>query len=267
MTMSVIADKPKMSQPFQVLVIAMLREQERRESIKRNLLELGLKFEFIDATDLSEGKLDADSLGYHSEKAHQVLGRDLTPPEIGCFVSHRKAWQIASASAAPTLILESDALLDDVSATVTRALCEQSLSWEMAMLNYHKCTPSLWQQQRIIPSHKLVKFANRRVYCLSTYLITKTGAQKLLRHADSFHLPSDDYATGGWIDKDIDLYAVTPRCASMCNHAEQSTIDESRQLSRKGEQRRMKNNQALLRRIELAVREIIRSLRLPNKGL
>lgn len=258
-----------MTQTFNILVIAMKKETERRERIANNLQELGLHFRFLDGVDLNvDGEQTPESLGYQPDKALQALRRQLTRAEIGCFASHREAWRCAAKSNKPTLILESDARLSQTSIQVLRALCtDPASSWEMVMLNYHKCLPSLWQRHRIDDTHTLVKFANRRAYCLASYLLSPAGGDKLSAHSRMFYLTADDFTSGSWIDKDIDLYAVIPPCAGLTKLAEESTIDDERQKAHNRPVHKKKNNQAPLRRLELAIRNLSKALRPPAKGL
>lgn len=258
---------PAPQQAFDVSVIAMEHEVERRNTIKNNLSAIGLNFQFIDGLDCSATTICPEKLGYRKDMSIRTIRRELTAPEIGCFVSHREAWLRASRTNRPTLILESDACLNAESVAVIEILCRQRAHHDLIMLNYHKCTPSFWRRSSINSKFSLVKFANRRVHCLASYLVSPAGAKKLTTHAATFYLTADDYATGGYIDKDIDLFAVFPRCVSMSALADQSTIEEARQKASKRTKKPGKNKETLLRKIELYLRNLRRALLPPSKGL
>ncbi|MFT6634472.1 glycosyltransferase family 25 protein [Alcanivorax sp.] len=260
-------DSPARQQAFDVTVIAMKHEIERRNTIENNLSAIGLRFRFIDGLNYDETTTCKIKLGYRKEMSVKTIQRELTAPEIGCFVSHREAWIQASRKNRPTLILESDALLDSESVEIIERLCNQAAHHDLVMLNYHKCIPSFWKRSAINSRYSLVKFANRRVHCLASYLVSPEGARKLADQASTFYLTADDYATGGYIDKDIDLFAVFPRCVSMSHLADQSTIEEARQEASKRKKNPDKNKASLFRKIELYLRNLRRALLPPSKGL
>ncbi len=91
---------------LQTFVISMLRSPERRQRAQDELAKTSLDWQFLDAVD---GKLlGSNILGYDSERVKNLLGFELTPGEIGVFMSHKKAWQACLDKNIPTLIFEDD---------------------------------------------------------------------------------------------------------------------------------------------------------------
>ena len=250
---------------FHVLAIALPTEVERRQHLAKMMDELGITYSLAE-TSPPVAPENWPDVGYDHDKSLNMLGRDLSPAEIGCFLSHRNAWRAAAATDKPPLILEGDALLNSESISVCRALANRTADWELSMLYYSKCLPSVWLQRRLTEDHRLVKFANRRTYCLAAYMVSPEGAKKLLTLSEHFYLPADDFVCGGWVRKDLDMYAVTPKAASLCVHAHQSTLEEGRQ-KRKQRQHKKKDNSRWLRRIELFFRELGQRYRPPRKSL
>lgn len=257
---------PINKQEYKVLVIAQPKETERRTHIQGMLSSLELDFSFTETSPPVEQN-DWDRVGFDYKKSVKTLGRDLSAGEIGCFVSHRNAWKVAAEADSPCLILEGDAKLDQDSCNVCEQLSLRSMNWELAMLYYSKCVPSVWQQQRLDDTFRLAKFANRRAYCLAAYMVTPAGAQKLLDMSETFYLPADDFVSGGWIRKDLDMYAVVPQAAGLCEiQSCHSNLEVGRQKNKKRKHKK-KDNTRLLRRLELYLRELGQRYRWPRKSL
>src|SRR5512143_1509999 len=96
-------------QKLQTLIISLLRSPQRREKAQSELAKTALKWSFLDAVDGS--KLQGPPPEYHPRKVKRLLGFEMTPNEIGCFLSHKKAWQACVAADVPTLIFEDDFVL------------------------------------------------------------------------------------------------------------------------------------------------------------
>ena len=96
-------------QNLQTIVISLLRSPQRREKAQSELSQTNLHWSFLDAVDGS--KLQPPPPEYQSRKVKRLLGFDLTPNEIGCFLSHKQAWQACLKSNQPTLIFEDDFIL------------------------------------------------------------------------------------------------------------------------------------------------------------
>lgn len=257
---------PTPEQPYNVLGIAQPTETARRQHLDDMLSTLGMHYDLV-KTSPPVHQNRWEEVGFNHQKSLAMIGRDLSPGEIGCFLSHRNAWITAAQSDRPSLILEGDAKLTPASRRVTEQLAARPHKWELAMLYYSKCVPSAWYQQRLDDDFILAKFANRRAYCLGAYMVTPSGAQKLVDLSKEFYLPADDFVSGGWIRKDLDMFAVVPKAAGLCQVLSgNSNLEEGRsKLHRR--RRKKKNNANLLRRLELFIREFGQRYRLPRKSL
>ena len=94
---------------FTILVISLEKDKVRRKHISEVLNQLNLSFEFIDAIDGKELPTEEINEKYRGEIAHELVGRQLTKEEIGCYMSHIKAYKTISERNIPyALILEDD---------------------------------------------------------------------------------------------------------------------------------------------------------------
>jgi len=253
-------------QQYNILAIALPIEMERRQHLDEMLSSLNMHYELV-KTSPPVPSSQWNEVGFDHKKSRALLGRDLSCGEIGCFLSHRAAWKMAAASDRPSLILEGDAQLDRKSRDVCEMLSDGRANWELAMLYYSKCIPSVWHQQRLDNTFRLAKFANRRAYCLAAYMLTPAGAQKLIELSKSFHLPADDFVSGGWIRKDLDMFAIVPKAAGLCPvQSDKSNLEDDRQQN-KTRKHKKKDNNRLFRRLELYLRELGQRYRPPRKSL
>ena len=98
-----------------IYIISLKQDIERRQAISKTLENLGLKFIFIDAIYGKE--LSEDVIKITRDKSRGGIlnrGFSATPGEIGCTLSHLKAYQdILDKNIDWACILEDDAILDE----------------------------------------------------------------------------------------------------------------------------------------------------------
>jgi glycosyl transferase, family 25 len=113
-----------------VLVISLASSVQRRAVIGRRLDELGLDYEFFDGVD---GRaLDLSALpDYDGRRRRLFFGKDLTPGEVGCLLSHRAVYRRVAHENAPVLVLEDDAILSDDVPVVLSAIMKQEKTWDV----------------------------------------------------------------------------------------------------------------------------------------
>ena len=86
---------PPSKQPFNILAIAQPTEIERRKHLDEMLSGLGLHYKLV-RTSPPVPQNRWHEAGFNHQKSKSILGRDLSPGEIGCFLSHRNAWKEAA---------------------------------------------------------------------------------------------------------------------------------------------------------------------------
>jgi len=247
---------------FEIVAISMEREVERRASIKAMLDGLGVtSWTSFDATDGKAPGVAENITGYDPAKARQMK-RELTPSEIATYDSHRRVWQYVASREHPVLVLESDASISAETLSICDRICGMDeLDWGIIMLYYHECLPSFWGRRRLNGKYRLVKFANRRAYVCSTFLLSPQGARQLLLHGDEITMPVDNFMTGGRVDKHFQTYAVYPRAAQLSSLSAISSIEDERKGLRKT------TPAGWLQKKTLFLRNFLRKVRKPKSWL
>lgn len=253
----------KKTDDIPVFAICLEREAARKERLAQHLQSLNMPFQFSNAVD--GRKLSADERDhYYSEKqAITVRGRPLADGEIGCYLSHSRIWErMVDQQIELALVLESDAVLTDETTTALKACQETKTHWDLIMLFYRECYPSLWHRSPLTEQSRLVRFSNKSA-CTTAYLITLEGARKLLKKAYPIHMPVDDFMTGGYIKKGINTFAVYPRCVHLTEDAlDTSTIREDLfpMMAKSGIKRRQPDEKKWHKEIEKNIRRSIKKI-------
>ena len=121
-----------MTQEIQILVISLQRSPDRREKARQELSKINLPWEFLDAVDGS--LMSQPPSEYKPSKVKRLQGYSLTANEIGCYLSHKKAWQRCVDQNLPTLILEDDFTLAADFENDLKTLLENSDRWDLLRL-------------------------------------------------------------------------------------------------------------------------------------
>lgn len=174
--------------PVQVRVITLKDSVDRQTKVKEQLSTIDIAWSFIDAID--GRKLNYPIPEYDEIKVNRLLGFPLTPSEIGCFLSHQKAWQECVMTQIPTIVFEDDfILLPNFKEVVTTLLSHHDL-WNLVRLqaltevNHH----TLYDLQ----STKVTKNHDDPLGA-TCYLINPKTAQKLIDHSQEIFEPLDHF--------------------------------------------------------------------------
>lgn len=98
---------------MKVYCINLKRSTDRRAKMEAELTKVGLSYEFIDAVDgrlLSAAERETAYGSWHTRFRH---GKDLTPGELGCAVSHIKFFQKIIETNEVGFVLEDDVAFSD----------------------------------------------------------------------------------------------------------------------------------------------------------
>lgn len=93
---------------MEIVVISLPGATDRRESVARQMRSAGLAFRFLDAASGPEAIAAGEFDGIDEDNYVLNCGRRPVPGEIGCFASHRRAWQQCAAAGVPILVMEDD---------------------------------------------------------------------------------------------------------------------------------------------------------------
>jgi glycosyl transferase family 25 len=173
---------------IQGLVISLAGSDARQQKVKSELNKTNLQWRFLDAVRGSA--LTSDPKEYKAKKVKSLLGFELTPNELGCFLSHKKAWQECVDSNTPTIIFEDDFCLLPHFEKAIYFLINESTNWDAVRLQGLSDVP----QERIEGSGEfsLVKNIGDAVGA-TAYLLKPSAAQKLIEAASDIYEPLDHF--------------------------------------------------------------------------
>ena len=106
---------------MRAIVISLPDASDRRLGMRERLGKLGIEYEFLDAVRGTDAYGDPGL--YDKCEALKVEGRELRPGEVGCALSHAKAYgEIVRRGIPWALVLEDDAILHDELPGILRRL-------------------------------------------------------------------------------------------------------------------------------------------------
>lgn len=98
---------------MKIFVISLKRSQDRRQTIKKNMAQYGIDFDYIDALD-GRAMTPEDRAQLVHPKLMQNLSGMLTNAEVCCAASHAMAYQtIVENNIEHAIIMEDDAVIPD----------------------------------------------------------------------------------------------------------------------------------------------------------
>ena len=191
--------------PIYVINLNTPKYRVKREFMQKQLDDLGLAFEFLDATDDRQTLTaeEIDLLGGKEMLFKYVNNPDTPQGSVGCIISHFRCYKKLLASPHPyCLILEDDAALSADSLVVLRNLLQRGEKWNLIRLGYfipYIPKDQLFFGKSIFPLNFLAcrrlniegELSNRRPYYLGplafqikgtyAYLISREGAELALQ--------------------------------------------------------------------------------------
>lgn len=201
------------------IIVISLKNSTRRENIAKRLSGLGLDFTFFDATDGK--KLPAsvlESVDYDFYPKYYLSPKPLTLGEIGCAISHIKVYEhMVENNIESSIILEDDAIVSQhFKEIVEDTLNKINKNHELIFFDHGK-VKSHFFKKRIVEGYRLAHYkspsknSRRCIIYATAYLITLSGAKKLLNYAYPIRLPAD-YLTGLIQKTRVDAYGIEPPC-------------------------------------------------------
>jgi glycosyl transferase family 25 len=173
---------------IQVLVISLENSFKRRAVVTHQLNQTTWAWRFLDAIrGATLSKLPPE---YRPKKVNRLLGHELTASELGCFLSHKKAWQVCVDTNIPTIILEDDFQLLPNFEAMIQFLMSHFEKWEMVRLHGLFEVP----QKPILTEFDLSLLQNQGDAVGATaYLVKPVTAQKLIQESDEIYQPLDHF--------------------------------------------------------------------------
>lgn len=183
----------KSAQQIPVFIVSLARDTERRATISAHLTSLGIEFEFIDGV---EGKaLPADEIA-----AMLAPGAKLTGGQVGCYLSHLKAYrQMAERQIAAALILEDDARLHPKVARLLRSDLGEAAPFDYCFLDswsFNENGPIFYDASKScrIGGAFTAHLLSHGPLATHAYMISLPAAQQRLDHAFPMSCPIDMYS-------------------------------------------------------------------------
>ncbi len=173
---------------IQVLVISLAGSDARQKKVKSELDKTSFPWRFLDAVKGSA--LKSTPKEYNSAKVKKLLGFELTPNELGCFLSHKKAWQECINANQPTIVFEDDFyLLPDFEKAI-HFLMNECADWEAVRLQGLSSVP----QEEIFKSDGMSMVRNiGDAVGATAYMIKPSAAKKLIEAASDIYEPLDHF--------------------------------------------------------------------------
>lgn len=190
-----------------ILLINLDKSTDRFAHCQQELAKVQLKAERISAVygaDLSQQQL-AQAYSYQLPGAYH---KALNPGEVGCYLSHRKAWQrIIDQQLDFAIILEDDFIINGDLPGAIEQISKLTTPWDYIKLAEHQ------RKRSAIASQPLGDFTlvNYRKVPARTcaQAVSLSGAKKLLAHSQPFKRPVD-IDLQHWWEKSLHLYGLTP---------------------------------------------------------
>jgi glycosyl transferase family 25 len=163
-----------------IWVLNLKQDKDRLCFITKQLRALQLPFTVVEALDGL--RLSAEDWGrYSKSRAMEFSGRELTPGEVGCALSHARMWERMVREKIPeVLIFEDDVWIGAALPAILNHRDRLPADWEL--INFSTDAP----QEPFGPFLTDIYRASRHKDLpdrASAYLINSKGAQKLLDHA------------------------------------------------------------------------------------
>jgi glycosyl transferase family 25 len=175
-------------QAIHVLVISLERSTDRRDRVKRELKNFSLEWTFLNAVD--GFALQVLPQSYDRSKVKRLQGYELTPGEIGCYLSHMKAWEKCVELNKTTLVLEDDFVIDGDLSHVFESLIQMDRKWFLVRL------AALYDvEHRVIDHFNGIELIENRgdPVGAAAYLIKPSAAAQLIKCSSAIYEPVDHY--------------------------------------------------------------------------
>jgi glycosyl transferase family 25 len=175
-------------QAIQVLVISLERSTDRRGRVQQELKNFFLEWQFLNAVD--GFALKALPQCYDQVKVKRLQGYELTPGEIGCYLSHMKAWEKCVEQNKTMLVLEDDFVINGDLSNVFESLAQMDQKWSLVRL------AALYDvQHQVIDRYDGVELLENKgdPVGAAAYLIKPSAAAQLIKHSSAIYEPVDHY--------------------------------------------------------------------------
>jgi glycosyl transferase family 25 len=194
-----------MSVTTAVRVISLESAVARRESFSRDAKDAGIDWEFFPAyTGLTP------PLRYNQRDTVRRFGRPLSAEEIGCYVSHYKAWEwLAQSPYDQAFIFEDDVFIDWPAINELAKHNFTDIGLDLFRLLVPHAFESKTAIHRFLSLNSHMLRGTALVLGAAGYLLTRRGAALLVKGNDVIRSPSDWVLARYW-EHGLPAYVLFP---------------------------------------------------------
>jgi len=210
-------------------IITLKPDSENVQSLTKALENQGLQaqlFEAVDGRTTMPPLQPGEKLAKHRTRLRHLC--DLTPPEVGCYLSHlrliRKAWNDGLES---ICILEDDVKLEPDFARIMDEVAQLPEKVEMVRLMALKIRKRKITQPLGGGTHNLVR-PERGWLGTQAYYLNRNGMKKILNTGSTIIEPIDKLYDHFW-ELGIQLYGIEPHLVYEANTQPSSIIKSNKQ--------------------------------------
>jgi glycosyl transferase family 25 len=193
-----------------ITCISLADQHERRAFMKAQLDSCGMPYHFMDAVrvDLTIGY----PASYDQKRRLNHSCTDMRAGEMGCYLSHRQAWQeFLDSGEEISLIVEDDVELRTDFIKTIMALCERKDLWDFVRLFGIFKRPT-YKSHNIYGSHYLVDYL-KQPNGTQGYLMNRAAAERLMKHTASMIYPIDVAIDRDW-EHGLRMMGIEPSIVS-----------------------------------------------------
>ena len=175
-------------------------------------------------------KVEADEADYlYSKKLNNnQYYKLLSNGEKGCYASHIKVWDFLLKSAANKIVvLEDDISLNDDLEKVLDAIDNLNEDWDMIKLIGRKGHEKIKSSKALIGNYSLIRY-KKIPSCTTGYVVSRTGAEKLLSSRVPFGRPVDVDLRFFW-ENNLKILGIHPAVISLADSSAESSIWSTRE--------------------------------------
>ncbi|MEM9757358.1 MAG: glycosyltransferase family 25 protein [Pseudomonadota bacterium] len=214
-----------------IYLINLDRDVARLEAATGELARAGLGWTRIPAVNGRALTPDEIAAVYDANANRRWARHPLTAPEIGCYLSHLRAWDTLRASGAPgAVVLEDDMRITGDLVGVLAALAQDTGAWDLVKLYTFRPDVRLLKPRPLTAGHRIAT-PYRVPSTTLGYAIRTATAERLLRSARPFFRPIDEDHKFFW-QNDLRVALVDPAPLAMgLQDASDGTIGETRRAA------------------------------------
>jgi glycosyl transferase, family 25 len=198
-----------------IYVINLERSAARRAEMTRQLSGLALPFEIVNAIDGKKVDRTVLEKDYSSSESRRLHGRDLTPNEIACSLSHISVYErMAQERIRCSVILEDDVQVEVAFKTFVSKL-PHMMNDDWGILNLFSDQKSTPFGDPVFGIYRYSRFqgpCNRT----AAYALKLSGAERLLECARPIRFAADGL-TGKFRETGIGMLGILPKLVGLKN--------------------------------------------------